>query len=206
MDWDHGMSFALSRDRFVNAPSQWETTLQCNVVSHWLGAFTKLSLYEVKVYPAFHISPVICNGISYQAPLQSKPAIYQSRKIWYYERNQNKSIQDTTEFKQFMSLKAEKKKKKSWPLLFLFKQMSLRSVIKGHQQCPVLAPCWTMDQLTVPSTHHPSLEANAMATILMRRLLLRQHNSFNHCLANLFQQTQKYIWIFSHFSALRWHR
>ena len=28
----------------MNAPSQWETTLQCNVVSHWLGAFTKWSL------------------------------------------------------------------------------------------------------------------------------------------------------------------
>ena len=27
----------------VHAPSQWETTLQCNVVSHWLGAFTKWS-------------------------------------------------------------------------------------------------------------------------------------------------------------------
>ena len=26
-----------SRDHFVYAPSQWETTLQCNVVSHWLG-------------------------------------------------------------------------------------------------------------------------------------------------------------------------
>ena len=32
------------RDHLVNAPSQWETTLQCNVVSHWLGAFTKRSL------------------------------------------------------------------------------------------------------------------------------------------------------------------
>ena len=31
------------RNRFVNAPSQWEMTLQCNVVSHWLGAFTKWS-------------------------------------------------------------------------------------------------------------------------------------------------------------------
>ena len=29
---------------FVNASSQWETTLHCNVVSHWLGAFTKWSL------------------------------------------------------------------------------------------------------------------------------------------------------------------
>ena len=28
----------------VCAPSQWETMLQCNIVSHWLGAFTKWSL------------------------------------------------------------------------------------------------------------------------------------------------------------------
>ena len=34
-------------DRFVYAHSQpRETTLQCNVVSHWLGAFTKLFLLE----------------------------------------------------------------------------------------------------------------------------------------------------------------
>ena len=34
----------LFRDDFVHAPSQWETTLQCNVVSHWLVAYTKSSL------------------------------------------------------------------------------------------------------------------------------------------------------------------
>ena len=34
----------LIQNHFVNAPSQWETTLQCNVVSHWLGAFTKWTL------------------------------------------------------------------------------------------------------------------------------------------------------------------
>ena len=28
----------------MTLPSQWEATLQCNVVSHWLGAFTKWSL------------------------------------------------------------------------------------------------------------------------------------------------------------------
>ena len=28
------------RDHFVYAPSQWETTLQCNVVFHWLGTCT----------------------------------------------------------------------------------------------------------------------------------------------------------------------
>ena len=32
------------RNRFVNAPSQWEATLQCNVFFHWLGPYTKLSL------------------------------------------------------------------------------------------------------------------------------------------------------------------
>ena len=29
---------------FMHVPSQWETTLQCNGVSHWLGAYTKWSL------------------------------------------------------------------------------------------------------------------------------------------------------------------
>ena len=36
-------SKTLHRDHFVYAPSQWETTLQCNVVSHWLGACCLLS-------------------------------------------------------------------------------------------------------------------------------------------------------------------
>ena len=36
-----GTSIVASHmDHFVYAPTQWETTLQCNVVSHWLGAFT----------------------------------------------------------------------------------------------------------------------------------------------------------------------
>ena len=34
------------RDHFVYASSQWETTLQCNVVSHWLDAYTKWSLHN----------------------------------------------------------------------------------------------------------------------------------------------------------------
>ena len=33
------------RHHFVYAPSQWETTWQCNVVSHWLGTYTKWSLH-----------------------------------------------------------------------------------------------------------------------------------------------------------------
>ena len=36
-------------DHFVYAPSQWETALQCNTVSHWLGAFTKWSLQRLKL-------------------------------------------------------------------------------------------------------------------------------------------------------------
>ena len=32
------------RDHFVYAPSQWEVTLQCNVVSYWLGTCTVLLL------------------------------------------------------------------------------------------------------------------------------------------------------------------
>ena len=42
----------ISKDHFVNAPSQWEVTLHCNVVSLWLGAFTKWSLYLCDVNPS----------------------------------------------------------------------------------------------------------------------------------------------------------
>ena len=36
--------YNVRRDNFVYAPSQWETTLKCNVVSDWLDAYTKWSL------------------------------------------------------------------------------------------------------------------------------------------------------------------
>ena len=47
---------------FVYAPSQWETTLQCNAVSHWLGSYTKWSLqqealqqdFQEKVFESVH--------------------------------------------------------------------------------------------------------------------------------------------------------
>ena len=38
-----GLLIEQCRDHFINAPSQIETTLHCNVVSHWLGPFTKRS-------------------------------------------------------------------------------------------------------------------------------------------------------------------
>ena len=34
------------REYFVYAPSQWEMRLHCNIVYHWLCAFTKWSLYD----------------------------------------------------------------------------------------------------------------------------------------------------------------
>ena len=37
--------FIWVRDLSVHAPSQWETTLHCNVISHWLCAYTKWSLW-----------------------------------------------------------------------------------------------------------------------------------------------------------------
>ena len=39
-----------SRDRFVYAPSQWETALHCNAVSHWLGAYTDWSLLKMDTF------------------------------------------------------------------------------------------------------------------------------------------------------------
>ena len=43
-----------SRDHFVYAPSQWEATLLCNVVSHWLGANTKWSLEQSRLEAMTH--------------------------------------------------------------------------------------------------------------------------------------------------------
>ena len=39
-----GIKSVVSRDHFMYAPSQWGTTLHCNVVSHWRGACTGWSL------------------------------------------------------------------------------------------------------------------------------------------------------------------
>ena len=42
-DWVSHMCYA-HRDHSVYVTSQWETTLQCNVAFHWLGAYTKCSV------------------------------------------------------------------------------------------------------------------------------------------------------------------
>ena len=47
-DYLHGWQIIFQphwhSNHFVYVPSQWEMTLHCNVVSHWLGAYTKWSL------------------------------------------------------------------------------------------------------------------------------------------------------------------
>ena len=40
------MNIQIYRDYVVYAPSQWQTTLHCNVISHWPGACTEESLYS----------------------------------------------------------------------------------------------------------------------------------------------------------------
>ena len=40
---NHTCNVSYIRDHFVYAPSQWGSMLQCTVISHWLGAFTKRS-------------------------------------------------------------------------------------------------------------------------------------------------------------------
>ena len=43
-NWPMELWWLGHRDQSVYVPSQWETTLYFNVVSHWLGAYTKWSL------------------------------------------------------------------------------------------------------------------------------------------------------------------
>ena len=67
------------RDQSVHAPSQWETTLHCKVVSHWLSAYTKWSLKVLKKTWIFvsvssmYTPPIIpCNP---RAKYRSQPTI-----------------------------------------------------------------------------------------------------------------------------------
>ena len=47
VNWTWLCSQRHDRDHFLYVPSQWETTLQCNVVSHWLGTYTKWYLHDL---------------------------------------------------------------------------------------------------------------------------------------------------------------
>ena len=37
-----------TKDHYLHALSQWETMLQCNIISHWLKAYTTWSLYHIE--------------------------------------------------------------------------------------------------------------------------------------------------------------
>ena len=49
---------STGRSHFVNASSQWETTLHCNI-SHWLGAYTKWSLTGQNDKDGLTVYPVV---------------------------------------------------------------------------------------------------------------------------------------------------
>ena len=51
------------RDHQGYAPSQWKMTLQCNVIPHWLGAFTKWSLMMHQTWNSKHSSTVLTNAL-----------------------------------------------------------------------------------------------------------------------------------------------
>ena len=47
----------LSMSHFVYSPMQWKMMLQCNIVSHWLGTYTKWALNERTISPC-HICTI----------------------------------------------------------------------------------------------------------------------------------------------------
>ena len=73
-----GMDFCrtcnVHRDHFVYAPSQWETTLHCNVVSHWLGAYTT---------PSQWVTTLHCNVVSHWLGAHTKRNTSNEWRIWF---------------------------------------------------------------------------------------------------------------------------
>ena len=54
---------------FIYAPSQWETMLQCEVVSHWLGTYTKSLLCLCRSHTVYYIAS--CTKCNYNlTPMQ----------------------------------------------------------------------------------------------------------------------------------------
>ena len=67
------VSMHLSRDQSSYAPSQWETSLHCNNVSHWLGAYLDRPLLrgsrkcrvDSRFAPSQWETALLCNDISH---------------------------------------------------------------------------------------------------------------------------------------------
>ena len=65
-------NIAISKDNFVYVLSQWEMTLYCNVISHWLGTYIKWSLdfsllsWWVADNVAFNVDVLLTMACCYQ--------------------------------------------------------------------------------------------------------------------------------------------
>ena len=71
MGWQQQM-ISYTRDHFVHAPSQWETVLHCNIISPWLGKYTKWFLVIMLVFkadsrfvPSQWEMVLLCNNVSH---------------------------------------------------------------------------------------------------------------------------------------------
>ena len=66
----------------MNAPNQWGTTLHCKVVSHWLGTYTKSSLYRWHILsrPSCKILTPNISSIISNMPWLSQPY---TGLMWY---------------------------------------------------------------------------------------------------------------------------
>ena len=70
------------RDNFAYAPSQWEMTLQCNILFHWLGAYAKWSCRGLIMWKYNRVG---CNtrGIT---------SICKNKCLWYTLKTKNEII------------------------------------------------------------------------------------------------------------------
>ena len=73
------------RDHFVYTPSQWETALQCNVVSHWLGAYTKWSLsFKRKTNPCIWVCVYEFQHVNVESLVLVLVSCFVYLILWYY--------------------------------------------------------------------------------------------------------------------------
>ena len=76
------ISDSLLRDPPVYVPSQWEMALQCNAISHWLGAYTEWSLHMFKLWhQTGHYSIIQGTSIVLSAP-QRLPRFIGRTWLW----------------------------------------------------------------------------------------------------------------------------
>ena len=90
-------------DHFVYAPSQWETTLYCNVGSHCLGAYTKKPCVLIR-----HV-PLVCRVILLVTwhsliHLSIHHSVHQSIKPSYMYLHRHSCCSPTSTYKQLLKL------------------------------------------------------------------------------------------------------